>query len=137
MGLANRPNVCVLQNFGGRQFVCRGGLFFIVDGFNVEDLGADRVAIPYEIPCGRLAGTKIKLGFAVPEDFALTPPSGPHVSPRLLPINPQGPHPNGAIHESPFGADWQYWSRPLGHWAQTKRKVRDVLAHINRLFDTL
>lgn len=107
-------------------------------GHQVEDLGTDGVAIPYEIPCGRLAGTKIKLAFAVPGDFPLTPPSGPHVSPRLLPMNPQGgAHPNCGVHESPFGGEWQYWSRPLSHWAQTKRKVRDVLAHVHHLFDTL
>ncbi len=107
-------------------------------GYQVEDLGAERVAIPYEIPCGRLAGTKIKLGFAVPGDFPLSPPSGPHVSPRLLPINPQGGnHPNAGVHDSPFGPEWQYWSRPLNHWAQTKRKVKDVLAHVRHLLDTL
>lgn len=107
-------------------------------GHEVEDLGTDRVAIPYEVPCGRLAGTKIKLGFAVPGDFPLTPPSGPHVSPRLLPMNPSGgAHPNCGVHESPFGSEWQYWSRPLSHWAQTKRKAQDVLRHIHHLFDTL
>jgi len=108
-------------------------------GYDVQELDGDKVWFPYEIPCGRLATTKIKLGFVVPADFNLTPPSGPHVSPRLLPINASpGTHPNCGIHESPhFGAEWQYWSRPLNHWAQTKRTVRDVMAHINHLFDTL
>jgi hypothetical protein len=107
-------------------------------GYQVEDLEGDRVAIAYEIPCGPKTGQKIKLGFAIPGDFPLTPPSGPHVSPLLLPLNPQsGAHPNCGIHASPFGGDWQYWSRPLSHWAQTKRTVKDVLAHVRHLFDTL
>jgi hypothetical protein len=46
-------------------------------------------------------------------------------------------HPNCGVHESPFGGEWQYWSWPLSYWAQTKRKVRDVLAHVHHLFDTL
>jgi hypothetical protein len=107
-------------------------------GYEVEELDADRVVFPYEIPCGRLTGQTIKLGFAVPGDFPLNPPSGPHVSPRLLPINTSsGTHPTCGVHESPFGADWQYWSRPLSHWAQTKRRVKDVMAHIRHLFDTI
>ncbi len=108
-------------------------------GCDVQEPDGDRVIFAYEIPCGRLAGQMIKLGFIVPGDFPLTPPSGPHVAPRLLPMNPSaGMHPTCGIHESPqFGGDWQYWSRPLSHWAQTKRKVKDVMAHIHHLFDTL
>src|SRR6266851_2065728 len=89
-------------------------------GYQPQEVDSDRVIFPYDVPCGRLAGQQIKLGFVVPADFNLTPPSGPHVSPRLLPINPpSGTHPNSGIHESPnFGTDWQYWSRPLSHWAQ-------------------
>jgi hypothetical protein len=106
-------------------------------GFEVEECGDNRVAVSYVVPCGRLMGQKVKLGFDVPGDFPLTPPGGPHVSPRLLPHQSGGTHPNGGIHESPFGGGWQYWSRPLSHWSQTKRTARDVLAHIRRLFDTL
>jgi hypothetical protein len=55
-----------------------------------------------------------------------------------LPMNPSGgAHPNCGVHESPFGSEWQYWSRPLSHWAQTKRKAQDVLRHVHHLFDTL
>ena len=106
-------------------------------GHQPQEIDGDKVIIPYEVPCGRLAGQQIKLGFIVPADFNLTPPSGPHVSPRLLPLNNSGVHPNGAVHESAFGADWEYWSRPLSHWAQTKRRVKDVMAHVRHLFDTL
>lgn len=106
-------------------------------GFEAQDLGDGRVAFPYEIQLGKFAGQTVKLGFVVGEDFPLNPPSGPHVSPRLLPINPGGQHPAGGVNESPaFGPDWEYWSRPIKHWAETKRTARDVLAHVKRLFDT-
>ena len=47
------------------------------------------------------------------------------------------PHPTGGIHESPFGLEWQYWSRPIRHWNETRRNAADYMAHIHRLFDTL
>lgn len=107
-------------------------------GHQPQEIDGDKVIVPYAVPCGRLAGQQIKLGFVVPGDFSLTPPSGPHVSPRLLPLNPSsGTHPNCGVHESAFGGEWEYWSRPLSHWAQTKRKVKDVMAHVRHLFDTL
>ena len=108
-------------------------------GYKVESLGDNRVAFDWIVPSGRFAETRIRLGFEVPTDFPLNPPSGPHISPRLMPINTQsGLHPNCGIHESPhFGADWQYWSRPIKHWTNTKRTVKDVLAHVRHLFDTL
>jgi hypothetical protein len=107
-------------------------------GYAVADLGGGRVAFPYEIPCGKFAGRKIKLGFTVPPDFPLTPPSGPHISPRLMPNQSGGAHPTGGIHDSPsFGTDWHYWSRPISHWNDTTRTVKDVMAHVRHLFDTL
>src|ERR1700687_5293022 len=106
-------------------------------GYVVEDLGEGKVAFPYVVPIGRFAGQQVRLGFVVGEDFPLNPPAGPHVSPRILPIQPGGTHPTGGVNESPsFGGDWEYWSRPIKHWAETKRTARDVLAHMNRLFDT-
>ena len=106
-------------------------------GYEVDDLGGNHIAFQCEIPCGKMAGQKIKLGFDVPQDFPLTPPPGPHVSPRLLPNQSGGTHPTGGIHDSPFGPEWQYWSRPISHWSNTKRTVKDVMAHIWHLFDTL
>jgi hypothetical protein len=107
-------------------------------GHAVQELGEGRILFPYTIPTGRLAGQQIQVGFQVPNDFPITPPSGLHVSPRLLPHQSGGVHPTGGIHDSgPFGAGWQYWSRPISHWAQTKREVRDVMAHVRHLFDTL
>ena len=60
------------------------------------------VVFDYEIPIGSKRGEKIKLAFAVGEDFPLNPPGGPHVSPRLLPMHTSNdlPHPHGAVHPS-------------------------------------
>lgn len=106
-------------------------------GYEVEDKGENRLAFPYTIPIGRFAGQQIKLGFVVGDDFPMTPPSGPHISPRLLPLNPaQVPHPVGGIHASNFGEDWEYWSRPFPNWAGTNRTASAYMRHIRHLFDT-
>lgn len=106
-------------------------------GYEVRELGNGRVAFPYAIPCGRFSGQRIELGFAVPASFPLHPPGGPHISPRLLPITGGGGvHPAGGVHASDFGPTWEYWSRPLLHWAQTSRRVHDVMAHLRHLLDT-
>jgi hypothetical protein len=106
-------------------------------GYQVGEEG-DRVSFPFTIETGKRRGETVTLGFVVAGDFVLNPPSGPHVRPRLLPINPQqAPHPVGGVQESPFGAEWQYWSRPIQHWPQTRRNAADYMAHIHRLFETL
>src|ERR1700687_2422182 len=86
-------------------------------GFELTDLGDGKVYFPYVVETGLFADRAIKLGFFVPGDSPLNPPSGPHISPHLLPINaPSGPHPSHGIHDnSPFGSEWQYWSRPMHH----------------------
>jgi hypothetical protein len=81
----------------------------------------------YTVEVGSLAGSEIDLGLAVPGDFPLTPPPGPHVSPRLG-------HPSGAVHASPLGADWEYWSRPHPSWPQTSQTVAAYMRHIRTLF---
>lgn len=107
-------------------------------GYQVTDLGDDKICFPYTIPSGRFADQEIRLGFLVPSDFPMSPPTGPHISPRLLQNNTQiKTHPEGGIHDSPsFGAEWHYWSRPLNHWADTSRAARDVMAHVRHLFDS-
>lgn len=105
-------------------------------GYAVEGKGEDRIAFRYKIPLGKFIGQEITLGFRIQDDFPANPPSGPHVSPRLLPQNPSsGPHPTHGIHDSPFGADFQYWSRPFNGWASTDRSVKAYMAHIRHLFD--
>lgn len=103
---------------------------------------ADHVYFEYEVPVGKYAGTVLKLGFVVPGSFpASGVPSGPHISPRVLPMNPQGgAHPTHGIHDSPFGSlldgDWQYWSRPFQDWNSRKKTVAAYLSHIYRLWET-
>ena len=107
-------------------------------GHDVEVLDEERIAFPYEIPIGKFTGTKITLGFVVQDDFPLNPPaSGPHLTPRLLPLNNQSQsHPEGGVHESPqFGAEWEYWSRPHKEWAMTDHSAKAYMAFIRLLFE--
>ena len=107
-------------------------------GYQIEELGGNRLCFCYVIPVGKFMGQEICLGFLVGDDFPVTPPSGPHVSPRLLPLNTTSKsHPDGGIHDSKdFGPDWEYWSRPFPKWAGTDRTVKTYMGHIRRLFDT-
>lgn len=107
-------------------------------GFQVDDLGENRLSFPYTVPVGRFADREIRLGFIVSDDFPMNPPSGPHLSPSLLPIHPGSDlsHPAGGVNTSPFGQDWQYWSRPFHQWPDTDRSVRTYMAFIRHLFAT-
>ena len=106
-------------------------------GYQVEEQGDNRISFTYEVPLGRFVGQLIRLGFQVNDDFPANPPSGPHVTPRLLPLKSDGEHPDGRIHASPtFGEDWEYWSRPYPEWHRTDRSVKSYMAHIRHLFDT-
>ncbi len=107
--------------------------------YEATELPNNRVSFPYTIPVGKFAGQVIQLGFVVADDFPLNPPSGPHLSPHLLPIHSGGdlPHPLGGVHESsPFGSGWQYWSRPFQNWAETDKTVATYMGHIRALFQT-
>jgi len=89
----------------------------------------------FEIPVGKFMGDCIELGFDVPGDFPRTPPSGPHVSPRLA--RDKGAAPGGVntnIGDSPFGDKFEYWSRPYqGQWGRDGLTVGAYLAHIRKL----
>lgn len=109
-------------------------------GYEVAELPPSLVHFPYTIPVGSRAGEVVDLAFSVPGDFPLQPPSGPCVSPQLLPLHPDQSigHPVGGVHSAPhLGAGWQYWSRPFPAWPQTDRTVRAYMAHIRHLFATL
>lgn len=107
-------------------------------GYSPREMGGNRLAFDYTISVGKFAGREIQLGFAVANDFPLNPPSGPNISPHLLPINPKGKqHPSGGIHANRgFDDDWQYWSRPFPNWAATDKTVKTYLAFIRHLFET-
>lgn len=109
-------------------------------GHEVRERVAGVVEFTYEITVGPRAGERVRLAFAVPPDFPLQPPSGPCVSPPLLPLRPDQSvgHPTGGVHPAPhLGDDWQYWSRPFPAWFQTDRTARAYMAHIRHLFATL
>jgi len=105
-----------------------------------EDLGGNRLAFAYTVATGRLQGQLIKIGLEVPADFNATCPTGPHVSPRLLPINPSGDASNRAT-DSPFGGEWEYLSRPFVEgaegWNRTTKDVQAYLRHIQRVLEAL
>lgn len=106
-------------------------------GYEVDPTRSDYVIINYVVEIGKFQGQAIKLALKVGDDFPLVPPPGPHISPQLLPLHPNNdiPHPNGAVHASDIGPEWEYWSRPFPNWEQTDRTVSAYLAYIRRLFE--
>ena len=111
-------------------------------------LEGDFVRFRYVVPVGPRRDEEVGLAFRVPPDWPANPPTGPFVSPRLLPINPScgRGRPWDSVHEAtahglPDSAgDWQYWSRPfpqLPGWPATDRSVKTYLGHITTLFDEL
>src|SRR6478609_4222496 len=115
------------------------------EGFIPELRHEDFVCFDYEIVLGKHAGERIKLAFQVPGDWPATPPTGPYVSPRMLPIHPESGEgrPWDAVHEAaPRGladpnGEWEYWSRPYLDWENTDKTVKDYLRHLLTLFDEI
>lgn len=100
----------------------------------------NHVAFAYRVQSGKFAGKGVHIGLVVPADFPMTAPTGPHVSPPIHPNKSGGTHPTGGVQNSPFvgfrGQTWQYWSRPLKQWGQTKKTVDVYLGHLWKLWDT-
>ena len=110
-------------------------------GYEVEILSETRAVIPYTPFEGRLKGQLIKVGFEVPPDFEITPPSGPHISPALLTINENvQTHPE-RVATSPFGPEWQYLSRPYktnhGDWKDSPRTIKEYMRFVQDILNTL
>jgi len=111
-------------------------------GLEPELRPSEFVVFDYEVELGRHIGETVKLGLQVPADWPMSPPSGPFVSPRLLPISGstgQG-RPWDAVHtadgrglDDPDGV-WEYWSRPFTAWPKTDRSVKAYLRHLRTLF---
>lgn len=97
---------------------------------------SSQLVFRYPIDIGRFAGTKTRVGLDVPPDFPRIPPGGPHVSPRLIAEKSATPGGVGGSNASPFGGDFEYWSRPYSGWGRDGQTVRAYLAHLRRLFDT-
>lgn len=108
-------------------------------GYKTAEPHPGFIACEYEIPLGRFIGRVVTIAFQVDDSFPMNPPPGPHFREQLLPITGGGgAHPFGAIHASPLGADWQYWSRPFtAHWNTSDRTVKTYLAHIKNLLATI
>jgi hypothetical protein len=106
-------------------------------GFQIHVPNPEFIAFPFTVPVGRFAGTTITLAIRINGSMPMHPPTGPHISPRLLPLHPGNdlPHPAGGVHESrDLGDNWQYWSRPFKDWDKTDRSAKTYMAHINNLF---
>lgn len=107
-------------------------------GYAVHEPVSDFFAFEYEIPLGKFKGQKVLMAIMVNDSFPMNPPPGPHFKPHLLPVTGGGgTHPYGAIHASPLGIEWQYWSRPFSEWNNSDKTVKTYLAHIRNLFATI
>lgn len=93
----------------------------------------DHLSFAYVVPVGRFNGQAIRVGLISPPDFPRTPPSGPHIAPRLIAHHGGGP---GGVHASAFGSDWEYWSRPYQNWGRDGRDASAYLAFLRTLFAT-
>lgn len=106
--------------------------------------GGQIVCVRHEVEVGPLAGATVKLGLNNAHLFPLLAPTGPLVSPRILPINRYGSkHPYDKIHPAETGnlwdpgGDWQYWSRPFWDWEDSDRNALAYMGHVRELFATL
>jgi hypothetical protein len=108
-------------------------------GFAPTPIGPNGLAIAYTVAAGRFAGRQIRLSIDINGDFPRNPPGGPHVSPHLLPLNPNAPGHPERVAPSGFGSDWQYWSRPCAYWGKEgqDRSVEAYLAHVRSLFASI
>jgi len=108
-------------------------------GYKTKEPKPGFVSCEYEIEVGKFIGQKVTIAFQVGDNFPMSPPPGPHFKPHLLPVTGGGgTHPFGAIHNSPLGTEWQYWSRPFTqHWNTSDRTVKTYLGHIKNLLATI
>ena len=110
-------------------------------GYDVVELPDHHVQFPYTVYVGKYEGVTLAIGLVIPENFPMTPPSGPHIDKLLHPNQSGGNHPTGGVHPSPkyskhFGSNWQYWSRPYPKWANGKRDTGCYMAFIHGLWAT-
>lgn len=108
-------------------------------GYIVQEPASGFVSFQYKIPVGRFREQIVDLAFQIDGAFPMNPVAGgPHFKPHLLPITGGGgSHPFGAVHNSPLGGQWQYWSRPFREWNQSDKTVKTYMAHIRHLLDTI
>lgn len=103
-------------------------------GFDPSEPRPDFITFNYKIEVGPHLGKEVRIGFQVNGSFPANAPHGPHFNVHLKPITGGGGiHPNGGIHRSPLGPEWQHWSRPFQEWSKTDRSVKTYLSHIKNL----
>lgn len=126
-----------MATFGKQAFV--DGLKQL--GYSPEDKGDSRVGFSYPIKDGQFKDRTITVGVEVPPDFNVTPPPGIHITPRLIPMKPEGAGNDRAADSTPFGGEWQYLSRPFvdaaGDWGSTTRDVKAYLRHVKWILELL
>lgn len=104
-------------------------------GLRPEPRADGRTLFSYEIPVGRVMGEQVQIGLDVPGDWPTTPPSGPHIAPRLA--QTRGVAPGGTasnVHGSNFGPEFEYWSRPYHQWGRDGRSVDAYMSFLRKLF---
>ena len=104
-------------------------------GIAVEETHGDRVAFAYSMDDGGYATPSLRVGVVVPPTFPDEPPGGIHVHPRRRADNTGAQHPD-RVAQSPFGPDWEYWSRPFPGWASQNRNARAYRRWIDHLLAT-
>lgn len=94
------------------------------------------VSFRYKIPHGKFIGQEVEIAVNAPQ-FPLLPPSGPYISPHLLPIKPHGPsHPFDGVHDRKVPDEsFQYWSRPFNGWNESGQTMKDYIGFLRTLFD--
>jgi hypothetical protein len=97
---------------------------FQKSGFSVEIRGDFVVIKNYVVPIGRFANQTIELAFQTPADYEVTPPGGFHTSPHLGTVG------HNAVHNSPLGSTFAYWSRPIQGWPKQRNSKR-LLSNVN------
>lgn len=97
------------------------------------------VVFDYIVECGPLLGRVVRLAFQNLDAFPGSCPTGPCVSPRILPICQVAntPAPHGGVHplNPPLdpGGTWEYWSRPYSGW-RASLGVQEYMEHVRDLF---
>lgn len=96
----------------------------------------DFVAFKYKVPHGKFIGQEVEIALNAPQ-FPLLPPSGPYISPQLLPIKGFGALPPfDGIHDRQVpNASFQYWSRPCNGWNESQKNMKDYICFLRTLFD--
>ena len=100
-------------------------------GFEPQEPRPDFIIFDYKIPCGKLIGKEVKIGFQVNDSFPGVAPHGPHFNEELLPASSGGIHNNHSVN------GWQHWSRPFNEWNRTDRTVKTYMAHIKNVLNTI